>query len=75
MPTLIKIVPDIEPNAEGEWIVAIVELQPNTRWREAEGLLLSSIPFGHHMVSYRSSQDGYPGNIEPGTPLPVAFRA
>lgn len=63
--TRIKVVPDAEPNAEGEWIEAPFELPPRTRWRHMEIMVARLIPPGHHVVA-----------VEPGsrnvTPVPQA---
>lgn len=54
--TRLKIVPDNEPNADGEWIECPVEVPPHTRWRHMEMLVRQAIPAGHHVVA-----------IEPGS--------
>jgi len=49
--TRIKIVPDAEPNADGEWVECPVELPRGTRWRHMETVVAQCVPAGHHVVS------------------------
>lgn len=50
--TRLKIVPDDDPNADGEWIEVTRRLGHSSRsWRQLEALYRDDIPEGHHMVS------------------------
>lgn len=47
----IKIVPDNQPNAEGEWIEVPVAPPHGTRFRDYEDLYRAQIPVGFHIVA------------------------
>jgi hypothetical protein len=49
--TRVKIVPDAEPNADGEWIELPLDFPTRTRWRLMETLVKPHIPAGYHAVS------------------------
>jgi hypothetical protein len=53
--TRIKLVPNDEPNAEGEWVElrGSVEVHTTLRWRELEIFLqtIGVVPEGMHVVS------------------------
>ncbi len=49
MTSRIKIVPDTEPNAEGEWVEVPLDL--SGRWKGMEALVAPYIPAGHHVVA------------------------
>lgn len=48
----IKIVPDSEPNADGEWVNCGVHAFPEKMsWRETANRLFQHVPKNHHMVA------------------------
>lgn len=52
MTTRIKIVPDSDMNAEGEWIdIPTVDLPERTRWIAMESRVRPYIPAGYHVVA------------------------
>lgn len=51
MGTAIKIVPDAEPNADGEWINVDFDVPPTTSWIETAQYLERFIPKGFHLVA------------------------
>lgn len=56
MKVLIKVVPDAEPNADGEWIEVDADpviLSPGNKWTGVEAVLGPLAPEGHHVVSYK----------------------
>lgn len=55
----VKIVPDAEPNADGEWITVICRpISGITRWNDACHILEATgrVPRGHHIVQYREAE-------------------
>lgn len=59
-----KIVPDVSPNADGEWIAVPPELAQAIRdnqkgWDGLEAILMnaSAVPAGHHIVQFRKGRD------------------
>lgn len=46
----IKIVPNAEPNAEGEWIDAEADECTSTLWRISAARFDSQVPAGFHVV-------------------------
>jgi len=58
--TRIKIVPNDDLNADGQWIEVRVSLPPHTRWRTMEDLIKPHIPAGYHAVAVEPG-GGYPG--------------
>ncbi len=49
--TMIKIVPDSSPNADGEWVDIPVTFPRSMKWLETEQLVRSHIPAGFHLVA------------------------
>lgn len=49
--TRIKIVPNKEPNADGEWIEIPLSLPERRRWTSIEHLVAPHVPEGFHVVS------------------------
>jgi hypothetical protein len=49
----IKIVPNAEPNAEGEWIETTIARMPGgpSRWTDLEQLVRPFVPEGFHVVA------------------------
>lgn len=47
----IKIVPDNDMNAEGEWIEVPVSLAPRTKWLAMEAQFKTHVPAGFHIVA------------------------
>ena len=47
----IKIVPDAEPNADGEWIEVAFNLPVTTSWRKTDEYLSPFVPEGFHLVA------------------------
>jgi hypothetical protein len=51
MTSEIKIVPDAEPNADGEWIEVPVDLRHVRRWVNIDALVKPYVPAGFHIVA------------------------
>jgi hypothetical protein len=53
MTARIKIVPNSNPNAEGEWVEIDLDLggRERRRWRTMEHLVTPFVPEGHHVVA------------------------
>lgn len=49
--TRIKVVPDAEPNADGEWVETPLVMSDRVRWRIMEMLVKPFVPKGHHVVA------------------------
>jgi hypothetical protein len=47
----IKLVPDAQPNADGEWVDVPAGPPHGTKFREYETLYAAQIPAGFHMVA------------------------
>lgn len=47
----IKIVPDAEPNADGEWIEIAVDLRHVRRWVNIAAIVAPYVPAGFHIVA------------------------
>lgn len=62
----IKVVPDDQPNADGEWVKTSQDSSvPIGLWSEVEGQMTAFIPKGHHMVQIAKSPDLAPPGGEP----------
>lgn len=51
MPIRIKIVPDAEPNADGEWIRLDCDMPLTLSWRRACDQVAGFVPVGFHIVA------------------------
>lgn len=54
----VKIVPDDQPNADGQWMPIVVEgAVKSWKWNEVEAMLSLFIPPGQHMVAYQIEKE------------------
>ncbi len=52
MSTSLKIVPDAEPNADGEWLAVKRNIPDDLRgWRALEEFFADRVPAGFHLVA------------------------
>ena len=62
MKVRMKLVPDAEPNADGEWkcVDVDISLRPQfERFRTAVVALAHKVPRGYHIVAYSTRLQGY----------------
>jgi hypothetical protein len=59
----VKIVPDIHPNADGEWIELAVDLSPAVlrSWQAQEVAVMPFVPKGYHVVAVKMAEPSVPG--------------